>query len=212
MVKIYRKRTGKRTYKRKFNRRLAVATRPRSLVQSAHHFRRLFNVGTWAGNAGYVPLSQATGFSLSTLAGVTDFTTLYNQYKVTHIQLRFHLRIDPSAQVAADASYPRLFYVPDHDDLTPASSIDDLRQSNKCKVRVLTPNREVIVNFKPSILQVLYQSAITSGYTPAYDKWISMLNTTLPFYGLKWAVDVFNNVNYRLDVEGIAWFQCKNTM
>lgn len=210
---VYRKRPIKRTRRTmkrtKRSSNLLRLTRPSS--SSPHHFRRLFNVGTWAGNAAYVPLAQATGFAMNALPGVTDFTTLYDQYKVTHIQLRFHLRIEPGAQVAADASYPRLFYITDHDDLTPPSSIDDIRQNSRCKVRVLQPNKEIIVNFKPSILTVMYQSALASGYTPAYNKWVGMSNTVLPYYGLKWCVDIFNNVNYRLDVEGVAWFQCKST-
>lgn len=203
------------TARRLFKKR-KMAARPRALTRSmvqsrVHSFTRQTNVGTIAGNALYQPYLAATGFTLGSLPQVSDFGTLYDQYKVTHLQYRFHLRIDPGAQPAATAFYPRLFYCPDYDDTTAPASLDELRERGQVKQRVLLPNKDIIVNIKPAVLNLVYRTAIASSYSPKWKQWIDMNNTDVPHYGLKWAIDLFNNTDYRLDVEVKAWFQCKNT-
>lgn len=181
--------------------------------KDVHFFRRSFAQiapGAFSGNAAYNPYLNVYSFNLAQLPGVTDFSNLFDRYMITHVQLRFYLKIDPSAQTAATATYPKLYTVKEYDDSSTPTTLDQLREHNKCQVRVLFPNRPVIVNIKPAVLSEVYRGVATTSYTPKWKQWIDMENRDVPHYGLKWGIDDFTNTNYKLDIEGKMWFACKD--
>lgn len=175
-----------------------------------HRFTRYFNSGVVNGNALHLPYLSAASFSLSQIPNVGEFTALFDMYKITFVQLRFHLNIDPSAQPAATSVYPKLYYATDYDDSTAPSSLDDLRQHARMKVRVLTPNRPVIVNIRPAIASTVYQTAVSSTYSPKWRQWVDCQNSSTPHYGLKWGIDNLTNTAYNVQIEGRMWFSCKD--
>ena len=132
--KTYRKKSS-RPSMRKMNRSRALVPRNR-FSSDIHYFKRWGQGNTWSGAVGLAPLLQAQTFNLNQIASVGDFQILFDQYSITKVVMRFFLKIDPSAQTAATASFPRLFYVVDRDTGTAPASIDELRQYGKCKCRV----------------------------------------------------------------------------
>lgn len=176
-----------------------------------HYFKRQFNWTNLSGNALYNPWLSSATFSLAQLPGTGDFTTLFDRYKITFIKLYIWLKIDPSAQTAATASYPKLYWVKDYDDSSTPASLDELRQHQSCKVKVMSPNRPIVITLRPSILSVDYRGVGTVSYTPKWKQWVDMQNLDVPMYGLKLGVDDFTNTNYRLEMEGKMWFACKDT-
>lgn len=176
-----------------------------------HRFSRMYDSGTFVGNATTgAPLLKGASFNLNNIPNVGEFTALFDQYMITHVQLRFHLQVDPSAQASASAVYPKIYTATDFDDDGAPATLNAIREHARCKVRVLNPNRPVVVNIKPAINTLVYRGITTSSYSPQWRKWIDCAQTDVPHFGLKWAVDNFTNTNYTLQVEGKMWFACKD--
>lgn len=176
-----------------------------------HYFVRQYNHADISGNSVFTPFLKGYLFQLNALPGITDFTTLFDRYMVTHWQLRFYLTVEPGAQAAASAIYPRMWYVKDYDDASDPSSLDLLRQNGKCKTVSLNPSRPVVINIKPAVLTETFKVAGFPSYSPKWKTWIDMDNVDVPHYGLKIGIDDLSNTNYRVRVEGKAWFACKDT-
>lgn len=179
-------------------------------VSEAHRFVRRFDWTNVSGNAVFAPWLNSATFSFNQLPGVGDFTSIFDRYKITYIKLYIWLKIDPSAQTPATASYPKLYYVKDYDDAIIPSSLNELREHQNCKVIVMNPNRPIVIRLKPSTLSLSYRSALASTYSPKWQQWIDMANIDVPHYGLKLAIDDLTNTNYQVRFEGKMWFVCKD--
>lgn len=212
MSRASRKR-GTRRVRRMVMRKSLV---PRKTFKSdVHYFKRwTSNVGFTnpiVGNATYAPYLDVLSYGLNTLPAVSEFTTLFDHYMITKVVTKFYLKIDPGAQAAASASYPRLFYIRDTDDSTLAANLDELRQYGTCKVKVMNPNRPITLVCKPNILGLSYSTAVASNYTPKWGQWIDLGDTNTRYYGWKFAIDDLTNTNYRVTVENVYYFKCKNS-
>lgn len=189
---------------------MAVRRIPRPVSSQVHKFRQTCAALNLQGNAAYAPYLAASSFPLTGLPQVAQFQALYDQFRITHVQMRFMLRTDPSAQAAATATYPRLYYARDYNDLNLPANLNELREYSKCKIVHLKPDKTVVVNLKPAVLTEVYKTAVSTGYAPKWRQWISTADASVPHYGVKWGVDQFTNTNYWLDVELVYWFDCKN--
>lgn len=208
ITKYYKKRGAKR-------RRTSTAVSRRrfrydvNLQRDIYSFKRcIANPGTLQGNA-VSPFITGQANTFSQISGSSDFANLFDQYMITYMQITFYLRIDPSAQPAATAAYPKLHFVRDYDDANTPANINELREHPRLATRVLTPNRPVKFGWKPAVLTNLFLTAITNGYAPKWNVWVDMANTTLPHYGCKYAIDNFTNTAYFVDTEMKFWFKCR---
>lgn len=200
---------GRKKYQRT-SRALTMARRV-NLKKDTHFFTRQFAGDEIVGNPLYAPGMFASTATLGAMPNVSEFTTLFDRYKITHWQLRFYLKIDPSAQAAATASYPRMFWIKDYDDATPPASLNVLREHANCQTRVLTPYKPIVINVKPAVLAEVYRSAVATTYSPKWNQWIDMVHTDIHHFGLKFGFDDLTNTNYKVTVEQKLWFQCKDT-
>lgn len=210
--------TVTRYYKRKggAKRRRVSATVPRrrfrynmNLRRDIYSFKRsISNPGTFQGNA-VSPLLIGQSNTFAQIANSAEFTTLFDQYQITYIQMKFFLRIDPSAQPAATAAYPKLHIVRDYDDASTPANINELREHPRVMQRVLTPTRAVTFGWKPAVATNLFLTPITNGTEPRWKVWVDMANTGLPHYGIKFAIDNFTNTSYFVDTEMKYWFKVR---
>lgn len=163
------------------------------------------------GNAAFASggLQRAYSFQLTDVQNATEFGALYDRYMITHVQMKFYLRVDPTAQSASTAIWPRMWYIKDYDDTTPAS-IAEIREHSQYKEHVLNPARPLVINLKPAILAQTYRTAVAAGYSPKWKQWVDMAQLNVPHYGFKMAVDDFTNTNYTLACEVRYWFSCKD--
>lgn len=163
------------------------------------------------GNAVFVSggLKRGFSFQLTDVQNAAEFGALYDRYMITHVQMKFYLRVDPSAQGAATAIWPRMWYTTDYDDTAP-DTIAEIRERPHYKEHVLNPARPLVVNIKPAINALTYRTALASGYAPKWKQWIDMAQLDVPHYGFKYAVDDFSNTNYILATEVRYWFTCKD--
>lgn len=201
---------GRKKYRR-MNVPRSLSVSRANIGRDVHYFKRSFSGNNIAGNAGYAPFLGAYAVNLANLPNVSEFANLFDRYMITHWQVRLYLKIDPSAQTAATASYPRVFTVKDYDDDTAPASLDALREHAHCKTQVLTPYKPVIVNIKPAVLAEVYRSGIYTSYSPKWKQWLDMATTGVTYYGFKLGIDDLTNTNYSITIENTLWFRCKDT-
>lgn len=197
---------------RRFKRYGRSSRRRSGAKRGIYHFKRYATSQTGGytivGAAPYTPYQGANTFQLSDIAGLSDFANLFDSYRINKVVVRWYLKIDPSAQVAASATFPKLYSVVDNDDIGIISQ-SVMREHPNCKIQVMNPNRPVSRILRPAAQGAVYQP-VTNTYTPKWKQWIDMAATGCPHYGLKWNIDDLSNTNYRVDVECIYYFSVRH--
>lgn len=132
-------------------------------------------------------------FTVNDVTGVNDFINLFDRYRIMGIAYRWVCRKDPSTNsataVANQGKYPSIHWVYDWDDNTPFTNLGDMQQYPSYKEFYFSPDKPVTKwkYFKPSTLNVGYETAVLSTYTPTWKGFIDMASANAPFYGLKFA-------------------------
>lgn len=175
-----------------------------------HSYKRYGGAVTISGNVAYAPYLSTLAPAFNAVRNVSDFSSLYDQYRITKVVFRLWLRIDPSAQTAGAASYPKLYYFRDLDDTGLPSNLDEMRERSNLKIKVFNPNRPITITVRPNLLNTLYSSAVASNYEPVWGRWVDMTLTNTQYYGVKIAIDDLTNTNYKVDIEQIYYFQCRS--
>lgn len=192
-------------------RRFAGVRRSRLGSSRVHSFKRMVTTPTViTGAAAYNPYLSSSTAWLGQLVNFSEFTQLYDQYRINYVVYKYYLKIDPSAQTAATASYPKLYWYRDLDDSNAPASLSEMRENARTRVAVMNPNRPVVIKYRPNTLAVLYTSAVASQYKPVYKQWMDVAQTGTPHYGHKIAIDDLTNVNYKVETEITYYFQCRN--
>lgn len=163
-------------------------------------------------------------FQLSDLPNVSEFTTLYDRYMLTHVQARVQLITNPNAVTYTNSApgaavtgtnwYPKFWWCPDYDDSS-AESLEALKQRSKTKCIILQPNKQFTINIKPACLVKTYGSLLADGYDPKWRQWIDMSNTSVAHYGYKYVVDMNgydpnDSYPFKVQIEYKYWFTCKD--
>lgn len=218
MAYTKRKRYARRPYMRRRRPYRRFARTVRSRVRAArrrqvHQFKRSCQKLQIQGNAIYAPYTNAFTFSLSDLPVVSDFASLYDQYKLNFVILKIRLYNTPDAQSGFinSSNYPTLYYVKDYDDDSIPTSLNQLREHGDCQTRVLRPNAYTYIKLKPRLLSPIYVSALSTTYAPIRARPIDFAQTTTPHYGMKFAIDNFTNINMLVDMQADYYFTCYGT-
>lgn len=125
---------------------------------------------------------------LNDVVGDTDFTNLFDQYKIGRVMFKFRLVTNPDASNTQNTTattnaanvYPLLYLFPDHDDITAPASINEVRERAGVKCAVLRPNSFVKYSIRPTTI-----TPITSGTIRNRPQWLDVNSATTPHYGLK---------------------------
>lgn len=129
---------------------------------------------------------QAFNFSLDDLPSYTEFTALYDMYKINAVKVSFLPQMTENISLTSvnnPHAYTRFFSAIDYNDSTAPSSIDELRQYQTCKYTpILRPHKRYI--YKPKILD----SSNTSR-----SPWIATSSPSTNYFGLKIAVENMNS-------------------
>lgn len=188
----YRRRYKKRTYKRKgagrsYRRRYTRRTRINKRGQKLYLFKRFCDFGA-------LTISNITGtgaaynFSLSDLPNYTEFTALYDSYKINAVKITFRPQQTQSISIGAvnnpNAS-SRFMSAIDYNDGTAPTSMDEIRQYQSCKVTgILKPHSRYI--FKPKILT-------TDSFSMS--PWLSTSVPNTNYFGLKLWVEPMDSTS-----------------
>lgn len=166
----------------------------------------------------------------------SEFTALYDRYKITKVQLQISLVTNPNSANPTNIQagnnptgawtattyfnnptnwYPKFWYIRDYDDSS-AISLSVMRERAKVKCFIMQPNKMYKINMKPAILNQTYRTEATTGYSPHWNQWIDMQQTNVPHYGLKYVIDTQgqtpHDYPFKVRMEYRYFFTCKDVL
>ena len=145
-----------------------------------------------------VSQGYGTEFALQNVKGYTDFSSLYDSFIITGVQMRIQLVTNPNSTFVTNPSttgapqfcnwYPKIWYVFDNDDSV-ALSLAQIRERQGVKCKVLEPNKVLSMFVKPCIAVQTYRTSTTTGYAPKRMYLDMATGYNCPHYGFKYVLD-----------------------
>jgi len=135
-----------------------------------------------------ISTNYAYSFQLSDLPNYTEFTNLFDQFKITSITAKFIYSQSQASTVvpASTPAYsPMLYQVIDYNDATALSIPENYLQYQNCYVGNLIKTRSV--EFQPKISIATYTGAFTGYGNTAM--WIDTASSGTQHYGLKFYIE-----------------------
>lgn len=156
-----------------------------------HYFKRTVSekipVYDWT-----VPQNYGHAFKLSELPNYSEFTLLFDQYKIVGVQTKFIFDANcaqvPTTANALGPSLPNLITVNDYDDATPLIIDTDYQQYETYKIARM--DRPIKRYCKPKVATAVYNGTFT-GYAQS-SPWIDANSANVEWYGLKYSIDPVN--------------------
>lgn len=173
-------------------RRINMVRRPigRTIVtkklmgSKVHYFKRTaFYSGMIAGST-LLDVGGALVFQLNSLPNYTEFTNLFDMYRINGVKVTFMPRGN-SAEVGTNQGIVKLFSAIDYDDNTTPASLSEILQYETLKTTNSTRDHKRYI--KPKLARVLYQAGASNAYG-AGTGWIDCSNPQVPHYGMKYVL------------------------
>lgn len=184
-----------RVFRRRFRRRSRMPRRRVNPLAPKTFIRRSFatSISLTDEAQSLVPFSYK--FRLSDVAGATELTTLFDQYKINwcKIELVWNSdRLPTMKQFGANLPHltslygiaPRMMWKQDFDD-DDLPTEDQMLQSSKTKTSRLNPYKVFTMAVKPKVLNEVYRSATTTGYNTVRAPILDCQYADIPHYGIK---------------------------
>lgn len=137
-----------------------------------------------------------TALSTAVLPNSTEFTTLFDQYKIRRVKIEMRYANNNSSINSPSTSLPLFYYANDFDDAVSLTQTA-LQQFQGCKTTMLGTGAKEYTQHSlvPKPLVQLYESAVSTGYSnPAKPIWIDCNDATAPHYGFKLCWDNAMNI------------------
>jgi len=187
-------------------------------VTGVHKFTRGMDSVNEEINGVYLARYYTRKFDDMTAYG--EFTNLFDNYRITKIQMTFQLINNPDAtwplnsgSSAGNSSnwFPKMWYVRDYDGGS-TETISSMKERQGVKCAIMQPNKVFRVSFVPRVRTLIYKTATTEGYAPKTIK-LDMSDVTVPHYGLHvvWDTngqDVSDTYPFKVSVETKFFFSC----
>jgi len=185
-------------------------------VQGAHTFSRRTLMDTIT--ISDVIKSENLVYTFDQLVGYTEFSALFENYRISKIVVTFQLINNPDARYTPAAAtdnvanwYPKLWYTVDHDGGSD-ETLTTMKERQGIRCAILQPNKTIRVAFKPMCRTLTYKTSTTEGFAPRNIK-LDMADVNVPHYGLLYLVDT-NGINpndtypFKVAMETQMFFTC----
>lgn len=176
-----------------------------------YKFSRHFTLGNLAKSAS--DQGYAFPFALNQLPSVSEFTTLFDKYRITSIDVTFSYWFVASqasgAGVGVNQIWPVLnLFMDDDDAAIPGTKAEVLERMSLQRV-AFSPTRQTIsVTITPRFIQ---SRAGTSTNLAPVNTWIDMSTPAVQHYGIKLWGDYYNTgAPSVIAVNGVMHFECNN--
>ena len=160
-----------------------------------------------------VPSTQGScTFQLSDLTTYTDFTNLFDQFKLVKVLYRWVITRDSDwATTSTYRGYSvRIQWYHDFNDSTPPN-VTDLMQRANCRELYMNGDDKPAsrwYSLNPAVLSVGYESTVASAYIPKWRQYIDSESYATPHYGIKWYVsNLYAGLSLRLEAKEIYEFK-----
>lgn len=122
----------------------------------------------------------------------TEFSALYDQYRIDYVEASFLFSNNNSSVNSPGTTLPVFIIARDYDDSGNAN-YTDLQQYNNAQVWQVGEQQgrdgKKVVRVRPSVDTLVYNTALTSGYSRSKPMFIDTSSPAVPHYGLKLAFD-----------------------
>lgn len=151
---------------------------------------------------------------LDQLPAYTDFTNLFDSYRVTGMKAKFLFDKNSAEVHGTDVSIPMIGTCTDKDDVAALTTENAFWQYEDFKYRRL--DKPVSVFVKPRIAQSAYAGGIFASYVEGKAKqWIDCNSTTVEHYGIRYYIHCpgWHLEPHKIGILKIAltlWIECKN--
>jgi hypothetical protein len=151
-------------------------------------------------------------FALSDLPSPTDFTSLFDQYRIKQVRVEFLPETTAFGLSTTAIALPYVLTAIDYDDGTPVST-SAIQQYGTCQTSPYTEYFQRILN--PRAALAAYSGAFTSYAQSPPGQWMDSNSPGIQYYGLKWATTPVTVVSGTYDVMSIVChytIQCRNNI
>lgn len=152
----------------------------------------------------------STTFNLGDTAATTDFTALFDSYRITRVMYRWVMRRDPNQTTTNPQTFPRIQWVHDFNDQV-IGTIGELRQYANLREVFFSENylKTKWYSLRPATLSLTYESALANRTGPTWRQWLDTRNSgAVPYYGIKYAFDgAFANMVIQLEAKYVMEFK-----
>ncbi len=172
--------------------------------EQVHTFRRTFTTGTLQANTG--DTLYAYNIQLSMLPNVSDFTNLYDQYRILEVVLSFM----PYNSMSTAGNSPGLIgHWIDYDDSNLPANLQEGQQYDTYQRNPCTD--EFVRVIKPKSAVAAYSGAFTS-YDSVYGQWHDTNSPNIQHYGLKLCIHgaSYSSSTNIYEIEATVTIQCKS--
>lgn len=137
--------------------------------------------------------SQAFNILLTQIPQYSEFTALYDYFKINYVVLKITwLATNVNMVDVSDSSMgaPIMYYYCDRDDVSAfsadAAGLNEMRAVSATKRFAFGPTKRTCTfKFKPSTLSLTYKTALVDSYSIAFNRWIDCAEASTPYYGAK---------------------------
>jgi len=157
-----------------------------------HRFVRTWDYGAIL--AGATDGGYGFAFTFDSFPGYTDFTTLYDSYRIDRVETTWELIPTALTTVKTSAIMPIVLAWPDYDDATAPASLATSSQVSQMERLNLTEakpsvRRSLVPRISASVGQVSFSAGLAMNMQNA---WIDMATTNVAHYGIKFWIRNFN--------------------
>lgn len=133
----------------------------------------------------------ALNFKLENVQTASDFTNLYDQYRIDKVSVKI-IPLSDSATAQSSGYLPTLYWCPDYDDSVRPAAEADVRQKQGVKTLRLDKPRTIVINKPKAMISAAQVGTTVSALQ--YNGWNNCSETFVLHNGLKmW----FKNVDLR---------------
>lgn len=200
----------RRVRRRSLLRRTSMSRIKRRRRNPTHNFTRTVQLA----NIDASHLANVYGaitFKLTDLPNYTEFTNLFDRYRINAVKLTIVPLVTSNDVNPATTLFtlPNVHTAIDYNDNSNPGSMNELMQYSN--YRCTRANKVHSRYFKPSVLQSNYETAVATAYTPAWKRWLTCDDPVTPHYCLKYGLDTPNgNIDLAFRVYAKYYFQCKD--
>lgn len=171
-----------------------------------YKFSRSFDLGNLTQAA--VDQGYAWPFALNQLPGSSEFTSLFDKYRIKCIDLTFTYWRE--GYLGGSTLWPTMFlYMDDDDAIIPTSKSAALERMSVQRVSFSPTRQTVSVRLNPRWIQ---SRGGTSTNLAPQNSWIDMATPAVQHYGVKAWIDYFNTTTGGMEISltGVMHFECNN--
>lgn len=146
------------------------------------------------------------------LPSYSDIVNMYDQYRISYVEVTILWAANSfNAPSSTTTASPNIWIVKDYDDSN-SISLSEAVQYNNVVCWCPVTNPKMVIRIKPKVQDTVYSTALSTGYAPGSNRWISLNGSSslvAPHYGLKFVADTPVPNGLSTDVMGYFTFCVK---